>query len=390
MLPELNPFTPGSGLKPPALKGREAEIEIFDRIVARSKTRKYDRGMVLSGLRGVGKTALLNHLAENAERHGWLVIRIEGRPDNSGVATVRKKLGRELAQGLRRFSRRHHTQQALDTLIVLASRFTLSVGIAGAKIDLSVDDDRAASGDIEVDLEELVEDVCEAVRKKNSAFGLFIDEMQDLDAELLAALLAVQHRAGQHGWPFFVIGAGLPNLSAKLAGTRSYSERLFDYRVIGPLAEPAAREALDVPVTRHGCAFEPEALNILVAGSAGYPYFIQVFGKEIWNLAEEKKFTDTDAHEAVELGRLALDSGFFPSRWERASPGERDYLRAIAATGEDTPRTGELAGRLGVQVSALSGVRDTAIKKGLVWSPEYGRVAFTVPGMADFIRRQPV
>ncbi|AMY21034.1 MULTISPECIES: ATP-binding protein [Nocardiaceae] len=388
MDPALNPFKPGSGLRPPALEGRTRQREEFDLLVARSKNRIYDRGMVLSGLRGVGKTTLLNSLAEHAERQGWLAIGIEARPNEAGIAAVRAKLGNELASGLRRYSRRRRMQKVADELIALARGFTLGVGLGPAKVELALDRP-AASGDIDIDLEELVEAISDAMKKDGTAFGLFIDEMQDLDSDLLGALLAVQHRASQREWPFFVIGAGLPSLPAVLAENRSYAERQFTYSTIGPLSPADAADALDVPVRNHGGSFTPEALEILVDASGGYPYFLQEFGKAVWNVAPRAPFDDEDAHIAVDEGRRALDDGFFPSRWNRSSERERRYLRAIADTGEDQPRSGRVAAAMGSTTTAVSDVRDSTIRKGLVWSPEHGRVAFTVPGMADFIRRQP-
>lgn len=388
MDPALNPFKPGSGLRPPALEGRDAELEQFDLLVARSKLRNYDRGMILSGLRGVGKTTLLNTLAEHAENQGWLVIGIEARPNEAGVAAVRAKLGNELAAGLRRFSRRHRLQKTLDHLVEVSQGFTLGIGIGPAKVEIALGG-HAATGDLDLDLEELIEAICDEMKKRSTAFGLFIDEMQDLDRDLLSALLAVQHRASQREWPFFVVGAGLPNLPAVLADTRSYAERQFAYSTIGPLTDADAADALRLPVERHGGAITSTALDILVDASGGYPYFLQEFGKAIWAVAPATPFTEDDALLAVDEGRRALDNGFFPSRWNRATERERRYMRAIAATGEKAPRSGNVAALMGHSTAAISDVRDSAIKKGLVWSPEHGRIGFTVPGMDDFIRRQP-
>ena len=386
----LNPFKPGSGLRPPALEGRTRELEEFDLLVARSKRRNYDRGMMLSGLRGVGKTTLLNTLAEHAERQDWLTISIEARPNDAGVAAVRARLGNELTIGLRRFSRRRRLHNAFEHLISLAQGFSLGVGIGPATVNVKYDGPDAASGDIDLDLEELVEAISTAMRKHGSAFGLFIDELQDLDSDLLGALLAVQHRAAQREWPFFVIGAGLPDLPSVLADTRSYAERQFSYSTIGPLSAADAAEALTIPIERFGGALTAEALEILVEASGGYPYFLQEFGKAIWNVAATNTFDAEDADLAVQLGRQALDSGFFPSRWTRATDRERRYLRAMARTGESTPRSGRVAAEMGATTTAVSDLRDSTIKKGLIWSPEHGRVAFTVPHMADFILRQPV
>lgn len=386
---ELNPFKPGSGLRPPALEGRTREREAFDLLVARSKKRNYDRGMVLTGLRGVGKTTLLNTLSEHADRQGWLTIGIEARPNDAGIAAVRTRLGQELSVGLRRYSRKHQLKKAfVEPMIALAHAFSVGVTAGPVKAEMKLDRP-SKTGDIDLDVEEIVEGICERMKSRASAFGLFIDEMQDLDNDLLGALLAVQHRANQREWPFFLIGAGLPNLPSVLADNRSYAERQFVYSTIGPLVPQDAADALRVPVERHGGRFTADALDILVTASGGYPYFLQEFGKAVWSVAGSSVFGAADALLAVDAGRRALDEGFFPSRWNRATERERRYLRAIAATGDEQPRSGVVAAAMGSTTTGISDVRDSAIKKGLVWAPEHGRIAFTVPGMADFIRRQP-
>lgn len=385
---ELNPFKPGSGLRPPALEGRNQQIDDFDLLVARSKRRAYDRGTILTGLRGVGKTTLLNMLADHADRQGWLTIGIEARANDAGTEVVRARLAQELTIGLRRFSRTHRVHQIIDPLIELVRGFSVGVGLGPAKISIESRSRAAASGDIGLDVEELVEAVATALKPRASAFGLFIDEMQDLDPDLLSALLAAQHRAGQREWPFFIIGAGLPNLPAVLADSRSYAERQFGYSTIGPLSEAAAADALQLPVQRFGGDFTPRALEVIIAASGGYPYFLQEFGQAIWNVAAQSPFDEEDAELAVEVGLARLDDGFFPSRWRRATERERRYMTAMAQTGEEQPRSGHIAQAMGSTATAVSDVRDSAIKKGLVWAPEHGRVAFTVPHMADFIRRQ--
>src|SRR5882757_6435215 len=320
---ELNPFKPGSGLRPPALEGRTQQIDDFDLLVARSKRRMYDRGMILTGLRGVGKTTLLNMLADHADRQGWLTIGIEARANDAGTEVVRARLAQELTVGLRRFSRTHRVHQVIDPLLELVRGFSVGVGLGPAKISIESRSPAAASGDIGLDVEELVEAVATALKPRASAFGLFIDEMQDLDPDLLSALLAAQHRAGQREWPFFIIGAGLPNLPAVLADSRSYAERQFAYSTIGPLSAAAAADALQLPVHRFGGDFTPRALEVVIAASGGYPYFLQEFGQAIWNVAAQSPFDEEDAELAVEVGLARLDDGFFPSRWRRATERER-------------------------------------------------------------------
>jgi type II secretory pathway predicted ATPase ExeA len=385
---ELNPFKPGSGLRPPALEGRDQQIEDFDVLVARSNRGTYDRGMILTGLRGVGKTTLLNMLADHADHQGWLTITIEARATDAGTATVRARLAQELTIGLRRYSRAHRLHQLIDPLIELARGFSVDVGLGPASVTFESRAAAAASGDISLDVEELVEAIATALKPRASAFGLFVDEMQDLDRDLLSALLAAQHRSSQREWPFFIIGAGLPNLPAVLAEARSYAERQFVYCTIGPLSDDASADALRVPVQRHGADFTPPALETIIAASGGYPYFLQEFGQAIWNIAAQTPFDEEDAQLAVEVGLSRLDEGFFPSRWHRATERERRYMTAIARSGEQQPRSSQVAQLMGSTATAVSDVRDSALKKGLIWAPEHGRVAFTVPHMADFIRRQ--
>lgn len=384
---ELNPFKPGSGLRPPALEGRDQQIEDFDLLVARSKSRTYDRGMILSGLRGVGKTTLLNMLEGHAERQGWLTVTIEARADEAGADAVRNRLSQELTLGLRRFSRKHKVQKLTAPLIELARGFSVELGVGPAKVKVG-STKAAASGDIGLDVEELVEEIATTLKPRASAFGLFIDEMQDLDRSLLSALLAAQHRASQREWPFFIIGAGLPNLPPALAEARSYAERQFAYSTIGPLTADAAADALRIPVQRFGGDFTDEALDTVVSASGGYPYFLQEFGQAIWNVAADTPFSEEDANLAIDVGLARLDEGFFPSRWRRATERERRYLAAMARSGRDDPQSSQVAALMGTTTSAVSDLRDSALKKGLIWAPEHGRVAFTVPHMAEFIRRQ--
>ncbi len=398
---DLNPYTPGSGRRPPALTGRQPIIDGFDLVVARSKQGHTDRGLMLSGLRGVGKTALLNYLRMVvAEPADWVTISLEASATRSGAASVRHQLGRELLSAVRRFSRRRRAAHVLADLQEVIGSFTVSVGPVSLSRDApATNSDRAGTGTLEIDLPELIEDVCTLLQAERSALAIFIDEMQDLDSELLSALVSVQHMANQRELPFFLIGAGLPNLPAVLASARSYAERLFTYATIGPLSPADAAEALREPVQRLGADYTTEALSQVVDVSQGYPYFLQTFGACIWNLAPATPFTLTDAQLAITEGWQQMDAGFFPSRWERATPTERAYLHAMAtlttpahpaAPGAGTAHvaTGDIAAALGASQKATSVARGQLIDKGLIYSPEYGHVAFTVPGMAQYLTRQ--
>ena len=379
MDPALNPYTPGSGRKPPSLQGRDTEVEAFDLLVAKAGSRNYDRGMMLTGLRGVGKTALLNSLRSHAENHNWYTVHMEAQASNSESRANYKQIVTGLKAGLRRYSRKHQLGQLGEKVASLIEGSSISVAgmsVTAPKIDES---------DIVNDIEELLETICEHARKTGTAIALFIDELQDLESTLLSALVMAQHRANQESWPFYLVGAGLPNVPAVLGEARSYSERLFLYRVIGPLSDDAARKALSDPAETMGGRFIGEALDLLIKESEGYPYFLQEFGKAIWDVAPAAPFTVSDAQAALEIGRAQLDQGFYPSRWDRSTPAERRYLRAIGSTGESHPKTASLA----ISQSASGPARASLIKKGIIYSAERGRIGFTVPGMAGFIARQP-
>ncbi|QDQ99514.1 ATP-binding protein (plasmid) [Tomitella fengzijianii] len=393
MRPELNPFTPGSGLRPPALEGRGKQIDDFDLIVARSKRRQYDRGMMLSGLRGVGKTVLLNRLAEHAENQGWMVAQMEARATDVGVTVSRRRLIGELRRGVQRYSRRHDLQKKLQPVLEFVERLhlTLAAGPGGVTVTAGRGAQSAMpTMDWEYEFETLVEDIGAILAKHGSALGVFIDELQDIDDATLESLLAVQHTASQRGWPFFLVGAGLPNLPSRLAECRSYAERQFAFSTIGALAPADASDALTVPIREVGGDLSGEAREILLHAADGYPYFLQEYGKAVWAVAETVPFSPEDAHQAVDMGNIELDAGFYPSRWDRTNASEQAYLRGLAETGHDSPRSSDVAARIGKTGSSASPIRDSLIKKGLIWAPEYGRIAFTVPGMAAFIHRQPL
>lgn len=379
MDPALNPYTPGSGRKPHSLQGRDLEIEAFDLLVARAKAQRYDRGMILSGLRGVGKTALLNHLRARAEQHGWFTVRLEAQNSETGARVNHKQLATGLRHGLRKFSAKHALKQAAEGVMSLIEGSSLSV--AGATFEAPT---ARSAEDTLFDVEEIVEAASGLVRSKRVALAVFVDEMQDLEADLTAALIVAQHRASQEGWPFYVVGAGLPNLPAFLADSRSYAERLFLYCNIGPLGDGAARQALVDPAESAGGQYSPDALDMIVASAEGYPYFLQEFGSAMWEVAAGTPFRLEDAELAIEAGTALLDRGFFPSRWDRATPAERKYLRSIAATGESAPKTSSLS----IAQATAGPLRAATIRKGIVYSPEHGRISFTVPGMAAFIARQ--
>lgn len=381
----LNPFTPRSGTRPPELVGRTSELERFDLLIARAKQRRYDRGLMLQGLRGVGKTTLLATMADQARRNDWVVVEVEAQTSVEGAEALRRRIAKDIARAVRR---RTFAGAVAEEIRNLAQEFSVSATAFGVGVELSHSAGTEGST-LGVEFEDLVEDLTEELRKDGTALGLYIDEMQELEPALLQVILATQHRAAQREWPFFLCGAGLPNLAQALADACSYAERQFDYRTIGPVAADQARDAIATPITRLGQTISANATDYIVAASDGYPYFLQVFGHELWQAAQQSPFTLADAEDAVESGHASLDAGFYSSRWLRATEAEKRYLVAIASSGTDTPRTAALAATLGSTPQSMAPHRDSCIRKGLIWSPARGVVAFTVPGMADFIRRQP-
>jgi hypothetical protein len=266
--------------------------------------------------------------------------------------------------------------------------FSIEAGVTGGAISVERAVGRADSGDFETDFTELVEDLAAGVAEQGRGFALFIDEMQDVDPDILTGILAAQHRAGQEEWPFYVVGAGLPSLQRVLSEARSYAERLFEYRTIGPLPPPDAAAALLEPARRFDADYTAAALDALLNASEGYPYFLQEYGRAIWDRALASPFTELDAADAVREGQQHLDDGFYRARWDRATRAERELLTAMAADGGGPSSTSVLATRMGRSMSANGPARASLIGKGLIYAPEHGQVAYTVPGMQTFIGRQ--
>lgn len=389
MDPARNPYTPGAGRTPPALVGRAAELASGDLLIQRTANGLAGRSMMLYGLRGVGKTVLLNELRRRADAAGWLTAMIEATQDKKGADQSRARLARELTAGARSVqSWRTRASEKAATALATIQSFSVKAGVGPFSATATISpSDRAASGDIELDLEELVADVAPALREARIAMALFIDEIQDLDVSTLSALLAAQHRAAQNEWPFYVFGAGLPVVPATLADARSYAERQFDYRNIDRLTADDARAALADPATTAGASYEPEALDLLLGSARGYPYFLQVYGDQAWQCSPQSPIRAEDAQVAITLGTDELDRSLFASRWERATPKQKQLMAAMAVDHGPSSVADLVARMRKNKPSDLSVFRDELIKKGLIYAPERGYLDFTVPLMADFLRR---
>jgi hypothetical protein len=366
-----NPYTPGAGAQPAALVGRDHETEAFDAILARAANGLRSRGLVLHGLRGVGKTVLLNDLHSRAQRAGWLAVKIEAQSDDAGRRDVHYTLARELAVAGRAIqSRSQVVTQSLRGALATIAAFGVQAGGVGVELGVAPKRGRADSGDLEVDLRELVEDVAAAMAEQGKGLALFIDELQDLDRGILGPLLSVEHAAMQDGRPFYVIGAGLPSVQTVLT--------------------PHDAQALQGPAAAHGVGYQPAALDLLLAAADGYPYFLQVFGSAAWLTAPGPfEITGQDAEIAIVSGTRDLDGGFFSSRWNRATKAQRRFMRAMADDRDLPSSTLDVAARMGVRRGSTSPARGELISKGLVYMPERGMVAFTVPHMAAYISRRP-
>lgn len=381
-----NPYSPGAGRRPPELAGRELEVKRFEVLLDRLEAGTTDRGVMLTGLRGVGKTVLINEFRARCERRGWIVAKVEA----GGGRPFRTLVSQSLNQALRSVTSRHRVGDRLRAAMGAFKAFTLKIAPDGSLalgIDVEPRTGRADTGDLELDLTELVLDLGDTAAELGVGLVLFIDEMQDLAGTELAAVAAASHEAGQRDVPFVAVGAGLPSLPLALTEAKSYAERLFEYRRIGPLDDDAAQSGLLVPSQARGVSWERAAVNRVLEASAGYPYFLQVYGKETWDFAEAAPIDDEDARVGIEAGLAELDVGLYGSRWERATNSQKAYLKAIAETAEEPTSTAEVAKRLGRRPSDLSVARDQLIKKGLLFAPDRGTIAFTVPGMADYIAR---
>lgn len=402
MDPIRNPYAPGAGQRPPELAGRDEQLHAFDVVLERIARGRPERSIVLTGLRGVGKTVLLNALRSAAVRAHWGTGKLEARPDQH----LRRPLSAALHVAVRELG--HPAGDQVDHVLGVIKAFAQRDAAAGAKlrekwnpgIDAPAAVGRADSGDIEIDLVELLTDVGGLAADVGRGVAIFIDEMQDLAADDVSAICAACHEISQSSLPVIVVGAGLPHLPAVLSASKSYSERLFRYQRIDRLDRAAADLALVAPAGDEDAAFEPEALDALYAATAGYPYFVQAYGKVAWDVAPRSPITAQDVAVSAPEAEAELAVGFFGSRFERATPAEREYLRAMADAaqslvdgGEEVDETESVPTSAVAQVldrkpQSLSPARDALLKKGLIYSGERGRIAFTVPHFGRYLRTQ--
>jgi hypothetical protein len=390
--PVANPFRPGAGRRPPLLAGRGSLLDGFEVVVRRAESLgEGDRSWVLNGLRGVGKTVLLNELLARVSHRGWIGAKIEAGTSTTLPIALSEALVRSL-----RTATGSHPGSRLRRLLGIFKAFSLKVDPTGSvSFGVEVDPARgiADSGRFADDLTELFEALGETSRDLGIGVLILIDELQGANESELTAINTSVHHLGQGDppLPLMFVGAGLPSLPAQLAEATSYAERLYDYRPVGLLDLDPSQEALIVPARERGVEWDAEALRLATDTARGYPYFLQAIGKHVWDNARRSPIQVDDVEIGLREARREVDDGLYRSRWERATPAQRELMRALARIGaEEAASVSDIANTLGrPRTSDLSVARKELIKKGLVYAPERGLLAFTVPGMSDFIERQP-
>ncbi len=339
------------------------------------------------GLRGVGKTVLLDRMRDDAEGGGILTLRIEA-PENRSLPAI---LAPQLRQSLLRLSRNELAKELAQRALRALAGFVKSLKVKYDDIEVGLDFDPepglADNGDLEHDLQALLEAAGAAAQKAGTALAIFVDELQYVKEEELAALITALHRAAQRRLPVVLVGAGLPQLRGRMGRAKSYAERLFDFPEIGPLPAEEAKLAIAKPAKNLGVEVTSEALDLIAKETRGYPYFVQEWGKHSWDTADASPITREDVENASASAIAALDESFFRVRFDRLTPAEKRYLRAMAELGPGPHRSGDIAVKLGREVTSLGPTRNQLISKGMIWSPHHGDTAFTVPLFDEFMRR---
>lgn len=375
------------GTPPPELAGRDELRETVRIALERVREGRATKSILMVGLRGVGKTVLLDRLREEAEASGMQEIRVEA-PENRSLPAL---LAPQIRQTLLRLSRneraRELAQRALRGLAGFAKALKTKYKDIEVGFDFDPEPGLADNGDLEHDLQALLEVAGAAAKKVETASAMFVDELQYVEEEQLAALITALHRTAQRSLPVVLVGAGLPQLPGKMGRAKSYAERLFDFPTIGPLPDAAARLAITKPASAQGVKVTEEALASIIAHTRGYPYFLQEWGKHAWDVAATSPISLQDVEQATVSAIAALDESFFRVRLDRLTPTEKKYLRAMAALGSGPHRSGDIAEQLGREVTSLGPTRSQLIVKGMIWSPSHGDTAFTVPLFDDFMKR---
>jgi hypothetical protein len=387
MDPIKNPYSPGAGSPPPELVGRDPILEQARILLGRTKLKRPEKSMLLTGLRGVGKTVLLNEIERLAKADGYHTILVEALEDKPLGALIAPHLRGLLFELDRVAGAGDKAKRGLRVLRSFIGALKVSVGDISIGLDIDPQEGTADSGDLEIDLPSLFVAVAEAAEERKSAVALLIDELQYFSAKELGALIMAMHRLQQLQLPLVLLGAGLPILPGLAGQARSYAERLFDFPDVGALSEKDAIKALRDPALASRVVFEADALYEIYRVTGGYPYFLQEWGYQAWNLAPSSPITLQVVQNATSTVVKRLDQNFFRVRFDRLAPSEKRFLRAMAQFGPGTHRIGEIADALGQRLSSLGPVRAKLIKKGMIYSPGHGDLAFTVPLFDEFMMR---
>lgn len=382
-----NPYAPGAGTLPPELTGRDEIIEKVDIQLDRCRNGLPCRGILMVGLRGVGKTVLLNHLSSAAEDKGFATISFEVPEKRSLPALLAPALRSSLLKLDRMAAAGDLAKKALRVLGGFAAAMKMKYEDVEFGLNLGSEPGIADSGDLENDLTDLFIELGRAAKEKKTAIVIFIDEIQYIEESQFAALIMAIHKCTQKQLPLMVVGAGLPQLIAQAGRVKSYAERLFEYPEIGALPKTAAKDALVKPAIRLGVNYEDEALEEIFKQTKGYPYFLQEWGKHSWQCAKKSPITAEDVISATDLVISELDVSFFRTRFDRLTPSEKKYLRAMAEIGSGPHRSGDIAQLLKKDVHAVAPVRAKLIAKGMIYSPGHGDNSFTVPLFDGYMKR---
>jgi hypothetical protein len=387
MDPIKNPFSPGAGAPPPELVGRDQILEQARILLGRIKQKRPEKSMILTGLRGVGKTVLLNEIERLARSNGYHTITIEAHEDKALAVLMIPYLRSLLFELNRLAGAGHKAQRALAVLRSFIVGIKVSVGEVTFGLDIEPEQGTADSGDIEIDLPNLFVAVAEAAEERHAAIAIFIDEIQYFNTKELGALIMAMHKIQQRQLPMTLVGAGLPILPGLAGESKSYAERLFSFPVVGALSEADAAKALAEPAKEAGVLFEPKALKEIYDLTRGYPYFIQEWGYQIWNLTDTTLISLETIKQATGKVLPRLDENFFRVRFDRLTPSEKNFLRAMAQLGQGPYKTSDIADMLAIKLSSLGPVRAKLIKKGMIYSSAHGEMAFTVPLFNEFMLR---
>lgn len=387
MDPIRNPYAPGAGTPPPELAGRDDLRETVRIALERVRAGRPSKSMLMVGLRGVGKTVLLDRLRDDAEASGVQTLWIEA-PENRSLPAI---LAPQLRLALLRLSRHELAKDLAQRALRGLSGFARSLKFKFHDIEVGVDFEPepglADNGDLESDLAALLEVAGIAAKQAGTVLALFVDELQYVKEEELEALITALHRTAQRRLPVMLFGAGLPQLPGRMGKAKSYAERLFDFPQIGPLPEVSARIAITRPAEAEGVQMTEEALQRIIEETRGYPYFIQEWGKHVWDVADASPIEKDDVIRASVMAIAALDESFFRVRFDRLTPLQKTYLRAMAERGPGPHRSGDIADQLKREVTALAPIRSQLIAKGMIWSPSHGDTGFTVPLFDEFMKR---